>query len=193
MARRRVCVDTLERAMFALAFAATSRALPTRRAIEARPRARASTARARTTARVGRPWGDVGDRRHDRVTDDARALSIPQRRSRRAPTTRALFGKKPASEPAPAAGKSRFNKPAKATEKPAKGEPYLVDGKLWVCQGCGYVYDGQRGAWAEGKRCPMCGERRFALKDPQELQVAIYSLVALVGLLGVLYGLVTLF
>ncbi|CEG00568.1 Rubredoxin-type fold [Ostreococcus tauri] len=145
----RVHVDTLERAMFALAFSATSRALPTRVAIE--------------------------------------------RRSRRAPTTRALFGKKPASEPAPAAGKSRFNKPAKATEKPAKGEPYLVDGKLWVCQGCGYVYDGQRGAWAEGKRCPMCGERRFALKDPQELQVAIYSLVALVGLLGVLYGLVTLF
>ena len=22
-----------------------------------------------------------------------------------------------------------------------------VDGKLWVCQGCGYVYDGTKGPW----------------------------------------------
>lgn len=38
------------------------------------------------------------------------------------------------------------------------------DGKLWVCQGCGYIYDGSLGKWAEEKRCPACGERRFALK-----------------------------
>ena len=110
--------------------------------------------------------------------------------------TRALFGKKEPAAPEPAA-KSRFAKtPAKAkaaAEAPKAGEPYMVDGKLWVCQGCGYVYDGKKGAWAEDKRCPMCGERRFALKSPQELQVAIYSLVAVVGLLGLLYFLIKAF
>merc|ERR1712205_275606 len=101
--------------------------------------------------------------------------------------TRALFGKKPAAEAESApATKSRFKAKAKpaAAAKPAPGEPYYVDGKLWVCQRCGYVYDGSKGAWAEGKRCPMCGERRFALKTPQEMQVAIYSLVAAVVLVG---------
>jgi rubrerythrin len=87
-----------------------------------------------------------------------------------------------------AAGGSRFNKKAAAAPgKPAPGEPYLVDGKLWVCQGCGYVYDGSKGAWAENKRCPMCGERRFALKTQGEMQLAIYSLVAAVALVGVLF------
>lgn len=87
-----------------------------------------------------------------------------------------------------AAGGSRFNKKASAAPgKPAPGEPYLVDGKLWVCQGCGYVYDGSKGAWAENKRCPMCGERRFALKTQGEMQLAIYSLVAAVALVGILF------
>ena len=87
-----------------------------------------------------------------------------------------------------AAGGSRFNKKASAAPgKPAPGEPYLVDGKLWVCQGCGYVYDGSKGAWAENKRCPMCGERRFALKTQGEMQLAIYSLVAVVALVGILF------
>lgn len=87
-----------------------------------------------------------------------------------------------------AAGGSRFNKKASAAPgKPAPGEPYLVDGKLWVCQGCGYVYDGSKGAWAEDKRCPMCGERRFALKTQGEMQLAIYSLVAVVALVGILF------
>ena len=34
---------------------------------------------------------------------------------------------------------------------------------------------------------PMCGERRFALKTPQEMQVAIYSLVAAVVLVASLF------
>ena len=106
--------------------------------------------------------------------------------ARRASTpTRALFGKKPAEAPAT---ESRFKaKKSAGVAKPAPGEPYYVDGKLWVCQGCGYVYDGSKGAWAEGKRCPMCGERRFALKTPQEMQVAIYSLVAAVVLVASLF------
>ena len=49
------------------------------------------------------------------------------------------------------------------------------------------MYDGSKGAWAEGKRCPMCGERRFALKTPQEMQVATYSLVAAVVLVASLF------
>jgi len=108
-------------------------------------------------------------------------------------TTTALFGKKKPAEPAaPApAAKSRFTKapPAKkaAAPKAVPGEPYYVDGKLWVCQGCGYVYDGSKGAWAEDKRCPACGERRFALKSPTELQTAIYGLVATVALVGLLF------
>merc|ERR1712159_556465 len=107
------------------------------------------------------------------ATSAARGGTLPVRplarkTARRASTpTRALFGKKPAEA--------------------AAGEPYYVDGKLWVCQGCGYVYDGSKGAWAEGKRCPMCGERRFALKTPQEMQVAIYSLVAAVVLVASLF------
>jgi len=35
------------------------------------------------------------------------------------------------------------------------------DGKLWVCQGCGYIYDGSIGKWGEAKKCPACGERRY--------------------------------
>ena len=121
------------------------------------------------------------------MTDDACVRSSSTQTARRATTpTRALFGKKPAAEPTPA---SRFKGAKKSTGAAASapGEPYYVDGKLWVCQGCGYVYDGSKGAWAEGKRCPMCGERRFALKTPQELQLAIYSLVAVVVLVASLF------
>ena len=62
-----------------------------------------------------------------------------------------------------------------------------VDGKLWVCQGCGYVYDGTKGPWAEDKRCPACGERRFALKSRDEMAVAIGGLIACVLLIGSLF------
>lgn len=51
-----------------------------------------------------------------------------------------------------------------------------VDGSLWVCQGCGYIYDGSLGQWAENKRCPACGERRFALKTQAEMNIAVQSL-----------------
>ena len=54
-------------------------------------------------------------------------------------------------------------------------------------KGAGTCTTDPRGAWAEGKRCPMCGERRFALKTPQEMQVAIYSLVAAVVLVASLF------
>jgi len=113
--------------------------------------------------------------------------------------TQALFNKKKAEAPAAAAGaKSRFSAPATKKPaaakfvKPAAGQPYLVDGQLWVCQGCGYVYDGQKGPWAEDKRCPACGERRFALKSQEELSTAIYALAAAVALIGVLALLPTL-
>jgi len=125
----------------------------------------------------------------DRLTTRAFAPRRSTQTARRATTpTRALFGKKPAAESTQATA-SRFKGAKKSTgaAAPAPGEPYYVDGKLWVCQGCGYVYDGSKGAWAEGKRCPMCGERRFALKTPQELQLAIYSLVAVVVLVASLF------
>ena len=128
--------------------------------------------------------------RDERLTNDARARWIEQRSARGNAQTRALFGKKPAAEAESApATKSRFKAKAKpaAAAKAVPGEPYYVDGKLWVCQGCGYVYDGSKGAWAEGKRCPACGERRFALKSPQELQTAIYALAASVALIGLLF------
>ena len=67
-----------------------------------------------------------------------------------------------------------------------------VDGKLWVCQGCGYVYDGTKGPWAEGKRCPACGERRFALKSRDEMAVAIGGLIVSVLLIGLLFVIVKL-
>ena len=67
-----------------------------------------------------------------------------------------------------------------------------VDGKLWVCQGCGYVYDGTKGQWAEDKRCPACGERRFALKSRDEMAVAIGGLIACVLLIGSLFLIVKL-
>ena len=67
-----------------------------------------------------------------------------------------------------------------------------VDGKLWVCQGCGYVYDGTKGPWAEDKRCPACGERRFALKSRDEMAVAIGGLIACVLLIGSLFLIVKL-
>ena len=67
-----------------------------------------------------------------------------------------------------------------------------VDGKLWVCQGCGYIYDGSLGQWAENKRCPACGERRFALKTQAEMNIAIASL-GITGLFVLaLYALVKL-
>ena len=125
----------------------------------------------------------------------ARALRSSSAATRGNAQTRALFGKKPAAEAASApATKSRFKAKAKPAAAPAAvpGQPYYVDGKLWVCQGCGYVYDGSKGAWAEGKRCPACGERRFALKSPQELQTAIYGLVATVALVGLLFVIVRL-
>ena len=128
--------------------------------------------------------------RDERLTNDARARWIEQRSARGNAQTRALFGKKPAAEAESApATKSRFKAKAKpaVAAKAVPGEPYYVDGKLWVCQGCGYVYDGSKGAWAEGKRCPACGERRFALKSPQELQTAIYALAASVALIGLLF------
>ena len=118
---------------------------------------------------------------------------VPQRaQSRRQTQTRAFFNKKPAAAaPAAPAAKSRFSAPAKKAApakfvKPEKGQPYLVDGQLWVCQGCGYVYDGQKGPWAEDKRCPACGERRFALKSQEELSTAIYALAASAALIGLL-------
>ena len=67
-----------------------------------------------------------------------------------------------------------------------------VDGKLWVCQGCGYVYDGTKGPWAEDKRCPACGERRFALKSRDEMAVAIGGLIVSVLLIGLLFVIVKL-
>merc|ERR1711966_520180 len=66
----------------------------------------------------------------------------------------------------------------------------VVDGKLWVCQGCGYVYDGTKGPWAEEKRCPACGERRFALKSRDEMAVAIGGLIVSVLLFGLLFVIV---
>ena len=68
----------------------------------------------------------------------------------------------------------------------------VVDGKLWVCQGCGYVYDGTKGPWAEEKRCPACGERRFALKSRDEMAVAIGGLIVSVLLFGLLFVIVKL-
>lgn len=68
----------------------------------------------------------------------------------------------------------------------------VVDGKLWVCQGCGYVYDGTKGPWAEEKRCPACGERRFALKSRDEMAVAIGGLIVSVLLIGLLFVIVKL-
>ena len=48
------------------------------------------------------------------------------------------------------------------------------------------------GQWAENKRCPACGERRFALKTQAEMNIAIASL----GITGLfilaLYALVKL-
>ena len=67
-----------------------------------------------------------------------------------------------------------------------------MDGKLWVCQGCGYIYDGSLGQWKEDKRCPACGERRFALKSQAEMNVAIGGLAVSVGLIGLLFALVKL-
>ena len=67
-----------------------------------------------------------------------------------------------------------------------------VDGKLWVCQGCGYVYDGTKGPWAEDKRCPACGERRFALKSRDEMAVAIGGLIVSVLLISLLFVIVKL-
>ena len=66
------------------------------------------------------------------------------------------------------------------------------DGKLWVCQGCGYIYDGSLGQWGETKRCPACGERRFALKTQAEMNIAIGSIGVVVLLVAALYLLVKL-
>ena len=62
-----------------------------------------------------------------------------------------------------------------------------VDGQIWVCQGCGYVYDGTKGPWAEEKKCPACGERRFALKSMDEMKTAIGGLIVSVILVGLLF------
>jgi len=62
-----------------------------------------------------------------------------------------------------------------------------VDGQIWVCQGCGYVYDGTKGPWAEEKKCPACGERRFALKSRDEMKTAIGGLIVSVILVGLLF------
>lgn len=67
-----------------------------------------------------------------------------------------------------------------------------VDGSLWVCQGCGYIYDGSLGQWAENKRCPACGERRFALKTQAEMNIAVASLGVAGLLIFALYALVKL-
>jgi rubredoxin len=66
------------------------------------------------------------------------------------------------------------------------------DGKLWVCQGCGYIYDGSLGQWGEAKRCPACGERRFALKTQAEMNIAIGSIGVVALLVAALYLLVKL-
>lgn len=66
------------------------------------------------------------------------------------------------------------------------------DGKLWVCQGCGYIYDGSLGKWKESSRCPACGERRFALKTRGEMQIAIGSIIGVTVLVAALYALVKL-
>ena len=66
------------------------------------------------------------------------------------------------------------------------------DGKLWVCQGCGYIYDGSLGKWKEESRCPACGERRFALKTRGEMQIAIGSIIGVTVLVAALYALVKL-
>eukprot|EP00227_Mantoniella_beaufortii_P007665 CAMPEP_0197592296 /NCGR_PEP_ID=MMETSP1326-20131121/15017_1 /TAXON_ID=1155430 /ORGANISM="Genus nov. species nov., Strain RCC2288" /LENGTH=145 /DNA_ID=CAMNT_0043157981 /DNA_START=18 /DNA_END=455 /DNA_ORIENTATION=+ len=63
-----------------------------------------------------------------------------------------------------------------------------VDGKLWVCQGCGYLYDGSLGKWAEEKRCPACGERRFALKTEGEMNLAFGSILVVLGLSLLLFA-----
>ena len=54
------------------------------------------------------------------------------------------------------------------------------------------MYDGSKGAWAEGKRCPMCGERRFALKTQAEMNIAIGSIGVVALLVAALYLLVKL-
>lgn len=64
------------------------------------------------------------------------------------------------------------------------------DGKLWVCQGCGYIYDGSVGKWGEAKRCPACGERRFALKTQAEMNIAAGSIAVVAGLIALLVLLV---
>jgi rubredoxin len=64
------------------------------------------------------------------------------------------------------------------------------DGKMWVCQGCGYIYDGSVGKWGEDKRCPACGERRFALKSQAEMNIAAGGLAVSVGLIGLLFLLI---
>jgi ribosomal protein L37AE/L43A len=66
------------------------------------------------------------------------------------------------------------------------------DDKLWVCQGCGYIYDGSLGKWGETKRCPACGERRFALKTEREMNIAIGSIGVVAALIGALFLLVKL-
>lgn len=87
-----------------------------------------------------------------------------------------------------------FVSPSSRRKQGKKPNPQFatVDGKLWVCQGCGYIYDGSLGQWAENKRCPACGERRFALKTQAEMNIAIASL----GITGLfilaLYALVKL-
>jgi Zn finger protein HypA/HybF involved in hydrogenase expression len=66
------------------------------------------------------------------------------------------------------------------------------DGKLWVCQGCGYIYDGSIGKWGEAKKCPACGERRFALKTQNEMNIAAGSVGVVALLVAALFALVKL-
>ena len=53
-------------------------------------------------------------------------------------------------------------------------------------------HDGSLGQWAEEKRCPACGERRFALKTQAEMNIAIGSIGVVALLVAALYLLVKL-
>mgnify|MGYP006952520685 FL=1 len=66
------------------------------------------------------------------------------------------------------------------------------DGKLGACQRCGDICDGSLGQWGEAKRCPACGERRFALKTQAEMNIAIGSIGVVALLIAALYLLVKL-
>ena len=142
---------------------------------------------ARSPARASATRTARADPRRARRARRAPAAAPPP--SRRAPSLAAsvLTPTRPPSPHLPPPPTSPRRQGRKPNPKFAQ-----EDGKLWVCQGCGYIYDGSLGQWGETKRCPACGERRFALKTQAEMNIAIGSIGVVALLVAALYLLVKL-